>query len=83
MSDSLLGVEPPRDANGKVIPFDTEILYGNNGLVFYVSDFRYSTKAKEWFANVQMAKVALNVRRRLRETALEARSPTSQTASRG
>lgn len=33
-SDSLLGVEPPRDANGKVIPFDTEILYGNNGLVF-------------------------------------------------
>lgn len=51
MSDSLLGVEPPRDANGKVIPFDTEILYGNNGLVFYVSDFRYSTKAKEWFAN--------------------------------
>lgn len=50
-SDNVFGVEPPKDANGKVIPFDTEILYGNNGLVFYVSDFSYSTKAKEWFAN--------------------------------
>ena len=50
-SDNVFGVEPPKDANGKVIPFDTEILYGNNGLVFYVADFRYSPKSKEWFAN--------------------------------
>lgn len=50
-SESLLGVELPKDANGKVIPLDTEILYEKNGQVFYVSDFRYSPKAKEWFAS--------------------------------
>lgn len=50
-SDNVFGVEPPRDANGKVIPFDTEILYEKNGLVFYVADFRYSPKSKEWFAS--------------------------------
>ena len=51
VSDNLLGVELPKDANGKVIPLDTEILYENNGLVFYVADFRYSPKSKEWFAS--------------------------------
>lgn len=50
-SDNVFGVEPPRDANGKIIPFDTEILYEKNGLVFYVADFRYSPKSKEWFAS--------------------------------
>lgn len=50
-NDSCFGVEPPRDANGKAIPFDTEILYEKNGQVFYVEDFRYSPKAKEWFAS--------------------------------
>lgn len=50
-SDNWFGVEPPRDANGKAIPLDTEILYTKNGQVFYVADFRYSPKSKEWFAS--------------------------------
>ena len=49
-SDNVFGVELPKDYNGKVIPLDTEILYEKNGLVFYVSDFRYSPKSKEWSA---------------------------------
>lgn len=49
-SDNAFGVELPKDYNGKVIPLDTEILYENNGLVFYVADFRYSPKSKEWSA---------------------------------
>lgn len=55
-NDNWFGVEPPRDAAGKVIPLDTEILYGNNGLPFYISDFRYSTNEKEWFANGRYAR---------------------------
>lgn len=51
MSDSLLGVEPPRDANGKVIPFDTEVLYDKYENVFHVADFRYSPKEREWLAS--------------------------------
>lgn len=50
-SDNLLGVELPKDANGEVIPLGTEILYEKNGQVFHVADFRYSPKAKEWFAS--------------------------------
>lgn len=30
-SDSVWGIEPPKDAGGKVIPLDTEVLYPNNG----------------------------------------------------
>lgn len=50
-SDNVFGAELPKDASGKVIPLDTEILYENNGLAFRVADFRYSPKAREWFAN--------------------------------
>lgn len=47
-SDSLLGVEPPKDASGKVIPLDTETLYSTNGQVFHVDQFRYLTKVNRW-----------------------------------
>lgn len=48
-SDSWLGVEPLRDANGKAIPLDTEILYTTSGQVFQVGQFRYSVRANRWF----------------------------------
>lgn len=48
-SDNWFGVEPPRDANGKAIPLDTEILYTKNGQVFQVGEFHYSTRVNRWF----------------------------------
>lgn len=51
ISDNWFGVEPPRDANGKVIPLDTDTLHETDGQVFHVADFRYSPKSKEWFAS--------------------------------
>ena len=48
--DDWLRVEPPKDANGKVIPLDTEVLYSQSGKVFEVESFRYSLKVKEWLA---------------------------------
>lgn len=50
-SDNVFGVEPPRDANGEIIPLDTETLYETDGQVFHVLAFRYSPKSKEWFAS--------------------------------
>lgn len=50
-SDNVFGVEPPKDASGKVIPLDTEVLYDKYENVFYVADFRYSPKGREWFAS--------------------------------
>lgn len=49
-SDNWFGIEPPRDANGKVIPLDTETLYSTNGQVFHVDQFRYFTKVDRWVA---------------------------------
>lgn len=49
-SDNVFGVEPPKDANGKAIPLDTEILYTKNGQVFQVGEFHYSTRVNRWFA---------------------------------
>lgn len=48
-SDNVFGVEPLRDANGKAIPLDTEILYTTSGQVFQVGQFRYSVRANRWF----------------------------------
>lgn len=50
-SDSAWGIEPPKDAEGKVIPMDTETLYETGGQVFHVAAFRYSPKRREWFAS--------------------------------
>lgn len=46
--DNWLGVEPPKDASGEVIPLDTEILYETDGQVFHVAAFRYSPNESEW-----------------------------------
>lgn len=51
INDNRLGVEPPNDANGEVIPLDTEILYETDGQVFHVLAFRYSTRRRKWFAS--------------------------------
>ena len=48
-NDNWFGVEPPRDANGKAIPLDTETLYTKNGQVFQVGQFRYSVMVNRWF----------------------------------
>lgn len=50
-SDNVFGVELPKDANGKVIPLDTEVLYDKHENVFHVVDFRYSPKEREWLAS--------------------------------
>lgn len=50
-NDSGFGVEPPKDAEGKVIPLDTETLYETDGQVFHVLAFRYSTRRRKWFAS--------------------------------
>ena len=49
-NDNWFGVEPPRDANGKAIPLDTETLYSTNGQVFHVDQFRYFAKVNRWVA---------------------------------
>lgn len=49
-NDNWFGVEPPKDASGKVIPLDTETLYSTNGQVFHVDQFRYFTKVNRWAA---------------------------------
>lgn len=50
-NDNWFGAEPPRDANGKVIPLDTEALCDKYENVFHVVDFRYSPKEREWLAS--------------------------------
>lgn len=50
-SDNVFGVEPPKDANGEVIPLDTETLYETDGQVFHVAVFRYSLKRREWLVS--------------------------------
>ena len=47
-SDNVFGVEPPKDANGEVIPFDTEVLYTTNGQTLHVISIKYVTKNKRW-----------------------------------
>ena len=47
-NDNGFGVEPPKDADGKAIPLDTETLYETDGQVFHVLAFRYSPKEGEW-----------------------------------
>lgn len=48
-SDNVFGVEPPKDANGEVIPLDADALYDKYENVFHVVGFRYSPKESEWF----------------------------------
>lgn len=48
-SDSAWGIEPPKDAEGKVIPLDTDVPCSQSGKVFEVKAFHYSLKVKKWF----------------------------------
>ena len=50
-SDNVFGADLPKDANGKVIPLDTEVLYDKYENVFHVADFRYSPKERKWLAS--------------------------------
>ena len=47
-NDNWFGIEPPKDADGKVIPLDTETLYETDGQVFHVAAFHYSPKEGDW-----------------------------------
>lgn len=47
-SDNVFWGEPPKDASGKVIPLDTEVLYTPDGQVLHVISIKYVTKNK-WF----------------------------------
>lgn len=49
-NDNWFGIEPPMDAEGKVIPLDTETLYSTSGQVFHVEQFRYFAKVNRWAA---------------------------------
>lgn len=42
--------ELPIDANGEVIPFDTEVLYTTDGQTFHVISIKYVTEKKRWEA---------------------------------
>lgn len=50
-NDNWFGIEPPKDANGEIIPLDTETLYETDGQVFHVLAFRYLPKGREWSAS--------------------------------
>lgn len=48
-NNNLFGAEPPKDANGKVIPLDTETLYDLAGEAVSVESFRYlAVDEKRW-----------------------------------
>ena len=45
-----MAIELPRDANGQIIPFDTTMMYRENGNQFHVSDFFFEARPRMWFA---------------------------------
>ena len=44
----MIGVEPPRDAEGREIPISTEFLYHLDGEMVNVYSFNYWPEYKEW-----------------------------------
>lgn len=48
VSDNVFGVEPPKDADGEAIPFDTEVLYTPDWKTLHVISIKYVTKNKRW-----------------------------------
>ena len=44
----MIGVEPPRDAEGREIPLSTEFLYHLDGEMVNVYSFNYWPEYKEW-----------------------------------
>lgn len=47
-SDNVFWGEPPKDANGEVIPLDTEVLYTPDGKTLHGICIKYLTKSKRW-----------------------------------
>lgn len=47
-NNNCFGVEPPKDASGKIIPLDTETLYDLAGEAINVDSFRYLANEKKW-----------------------------------
>lgn len=45
-----MAIEFPKDGNGEVIPFNTTMMYRENGSQFHVTDFFYEAKPNKWFA---------------------------------
>lgn len=45
-----MAIELPRDANGQIIPFDTTMMYRENGNQFHVSDLFFEARPRRWFA---------------------------------
>lgn len=45
-----MAIELPKDGNGEVIPFNTTMMYRENGSQFHVTDFFYEAKPDKWFA---------------------------------
>lgn len=40
----------PKDASGAIVPFDTTIMYRENGNQFHVSDLFFEARPRRWFA---------------------------------
>lgn len=49
-----MSTELPRDAEGRVIPFDTQILYNKNGNERKVYQFTFPQATKRWMVELKM-----------------------------
>lgn len=45
-----MAIKLPMDANGRVIPLDTTVMYRNDNSQFHVTDFFYEARPDKWFA---------------------------------
>ena len=45
-----IAIELPKDGNGEVIPFNTTMMYRENGNQFHVSDLFFEARPRRWFA---------------------------------
>lgn len=45
-----MAIKLPMDANGRVIPLDTTMMYRNDNSQFHVTDFFYEARPDKWFA---------------------------------
>lgn len=50
----------PKDANGAIVPFDTTMMYRENGNQFHVTDFFYEAKPDKWFARSGSERIETN-----------------------
>lgn len=45
-----MAIELPKDASGAIVPFDTTMMYRENGNQFHVSDLFFEARPRRWFA---------------------------------